>query len=215
MFEHVGFGTMNGTDGKPFKTRAGGVVKLHDLITTAREKALERMTEAGIASELSDGEKAKAALMIGTAALKFADLSNHRSTNYIFDFDRFTSFEGKTGPYLQYQGVRIKSIVRKADEAGIKGGDIVITMPEERALALTLDGFNNAVHLAWEKRAPNFVADHVYNLAQAFGSFYAAAPILPEKDEVKRASRLTLAKAALNQLEIGLGLLGIQIPEKM
>ncbi|MGE3770196.1 MAG: arginine--tRNA ligase [Bdellovibrionales bacterium] len=209
QFEHVGFGTMNGPDGKPFKTRAGGLISLHDLITTCREKARARMQEAGL-----EGDD-ETALMIGTAALKFADLSNQRMTNYIFDFDRFTSFEGKTGPYLQYQGVRIKSILRKAVDQNITDGPITLALPEERALALMLDAFNSAVHLAFEKRAPNFVADHVYNLAQAFSSFYAAAPILPEKDEAVRASRLRLAKTALNQLEIGLDLLGIKIPEKM
>jgi arginyl-tRNA synthetase len=215
QFEHIGFGTMNGADGKPFKTRAGGVVKLHDLITTATTKALEKMNEAGVANDLPEAERSAAALAVGTAALKFADLMNHRSTDYVFDFDRFVAFEGKTGPYLQYQGVRIKSVVRKAAEQGLVDGPITITLPEERALSLVLDGFNGAVQLAWSGRAPNFVADHVYTLAQAFSTFYAAAPILPEKDGATRASRLRLAKATLNQLETGLQLLGITIPERM
>ena len=210
-FEHIGFGTMNGTDGKPFKTRAGGVIKLHDLITTAQEKALTRLQEAGLGTDLGEAELKKTALQIGTAALKFADLSNHRVTNYIFDFDRFVTFEGKTGPYLQYQGVRIKSLLRKAAEAGIVPTPIQIAAPEERALALTLDAFNSAVHAAFDRRAPNSVAEHCYNLAQAFSSFYSACPILPERN----GSRLALAQLTLRQLELGLSLLGIEIPNKM
>lgn len=213
--EHIGFGTMNGTDGKPFKTRAGGVMKLYDLIGTCREKALARLQESGLGADLSADELDKVALQIGTAALKFADLSNARMTNYIFDFDRFTAFEGKTGPYLQYQGVRIKSLLKKAEDAGHKPGAIALALPEEQALALALDGFNTAVHTAYDKRMPHHVADHVYTLAQAFSSFYAAAPILPEKDETVRSSRLTLAALTLKQLELGLGLLGIEIPARM
>ncbi len=213
--EHIGFGTMNGADGKPFKTREGGVIKLHDLITTAQEKALARLQEAGLGTDLSKDELQKTALQIGTAALKFADLSNHRVTNYIFDFDRFVTFEGKTGPYLQYQGVRIKSLLRKAAEAGINASTIQIAAPEERALALTLDAFNGAVHAAFDRRAPNNVAEHCYNLAQAFSSFYSACPILPEKDYSTRGARLALAQLTLRQLELGLSLLGIEIPERM
>lgn len=215
QLEHIGFGTMNGTDGKPFKTREGGVIKLHDLITTAQEKAAARLHEAGLGADLSAEELAKTALQIGTAALKFADLSNHRVTNYIFDFDRFVTFEGKTGPYLQYQGVRIKSLLRKAMDAGLKPGTIQIAAPEERALVLMLDSFNGAVHAAFDRRAPNNVAEHCYNLAQTFSSFYSACPILPEKDEAIRTSRLTLASLTLRQLELGLGLLGIEIPARM
>ncbi|MDB5454425.1 MAG: arginine--tRNA ligase, partial [Caulobacter sp.] len=112
--EHIGFGTMNGTDGKPFKTRAGGVLKLHDLIEMAREKARERLREAGLGAELSPQAFEDTAHKVGIAALKFADLQNFRGTSYVFDLDRFTSFEGKTGPYLLYQAVRIKSVLRKA-----------------------------------------------------------------------------------------------------
>lgn len=214
-FEHIGFGTMNGTDGKPFKTRAGGVMQLHDLITMVREKAAERLNAAGLAADLSGEARDKVALQVGVAALRFADLSSYRMTNYVFDLDRFAAFEGKTGPYLQYQGVRIKSLLRKAAEAGNTPGTIAIELPEERNLALVLDGFNTAVHLAFDKRAPNFVADHVYSLAQAFSSLYGAAPLAAETDPAKRASRLALAAATLKQLESGLSLLGIEIPERM
>ena len=215
QFEHIANGTMNGADGKPFKTRAGGVIKLYDLITTARGKALERLTEAGLGADLSDDELQKVALSIGTAALKFADLSNFRLTNYIFDFDRFVTFEGKTGPYLQYQGVRIKSLLRKATDQNITAGPIALTLPEERALVLILDAFISAVHVAWDKRAPHFIAEHAYSLAQAFSSFYAAAPILPETDKSSQASRLQLAILTLDQLQLALGLLGIEIPARM
>lgn len=214
-FEHIGFGTMNGTDGKPFKTRAGGVMKLHDLITMVREKAAERLASAGLAADLDEQTRAKVALQVGVAALRFADLSSYRMTNYVFDLDRFAAFEGKTGPYLQYQGVRIKSLLRKAADAGHTAGPIMLELPEERALLLALDGFHAAAHLAFDKRAPNFVADHAYNLASAFSAFYAAAPIATEPDAAKRSSRLALATLTLQQLEKALGLLGIAIPEKM
>lgn len=214
--EHIGFGTMNGTDGKPFKTRSGGVIKLHDLITSCRERASEKMDEGGFGKELSAEEREKTALMVGTAALKFADLSNYRLTDYVFDMDRFTSFEGKTGPYLQFQGVRVKSLLRKAAEQGFGEAPIQVILPEEKALVLALDGFNGAVHMAFDKRAPHFVAEHVFTLAQAFSTFWVASPkILEEKDDAVRGSRLRLARAVLTQLELGLGLLGIEIPERM
>lgn len=214
--EHIGFGTMNGTDGKPFKTRSGGIIKLHDLITSCTTKAMEKMEEGGFGAELSAEEKQKTAQMVGTAALKFADLSNYRLTDYVFDLDRFTSFEGKTGPYLQIQGVRVKSLLRKAAEQGFGQSAIQVILPEEKALVLTLDGFNAAVHTAFEKRAPHFLAEHIFTLAQAFSTFWVASPpILKEPDEAVRGSRLRLARTVLTQLELGLGLLGIEIPERM
>lgn len=211
--EHIGFGTMNGTDGKPFKTRSGGVVRLHELITNCREKALERMEQEGKATDLSPEEKERTALMVGTAALKFADLVNHRLTDYIFDFDRFTAFEGKTGPYLQMQGVRCKSVLNKAGE--VPEGPVRITVPAERELILVLDAFHAAVHLAFEKRSPNFVAEHIYTVGKAFATFWEFAPVLSCPEPEVRASRLRLVQATLRQLEVGLGLLGIEIPEKM
>src|SRR5205085_4321469 len=118
QLEHIGFGTMNGTDGKPFKTREGGVLKLNDLIQMAREKARERLHEAGLGEDLPEPEFEEIAQKVAVAALKFADLQNFRGTSYVFDLDRFTSFEGKTGPYLLYQAVRVKSLLRKAGEEG-------------------------------------------------------------------------------------------------
>jgi arginyl-tRNA synthetase len=213
--EHIGFGTMNGPDGKPFKTRAGGVLKLHDLITMATDKARERLHEANLGAELSLEAFEATAHKVAVAALKFADLSSFRGTSYIFDLDRFMSFEGKTGPYLLYQAVRIKSLLRRATEQGATAGPVSITEPAERDLALTLDAFDQAVTDAYDKRAPHTVAEHAYRLAQAFSRFYAACPILQAGHESTRASRLTLANATLAQLERALDLLGIETPERM
>jgi arginyl-tRNA synthetase len=213
--EHIGFGTMNGSDGKPFKTRAGGVLKLHDLIEMAREKARERLREAGLGAELPPEAFEDTAHKVGIAALKFADLQNFRGTSYVFDLDRFTSFEGKTGPYLLYQSVRIKSILRKAAEQKVISGPIVVGEPAERDLTLLLDAFEGALSEAYDKKAPNFIAEHAYKLAQTFSKFYAACPILGADEPAVRASRLALAETTLKQLELALNLLGIEAPERM
>ena len=134
--EHIGFGTMNGTDGKPFKTRAGGVLKLRDLIDMTAGKARERLRDAGLGAELTPEEFEDTALKVGVAALKFADLVNFRGTSYVFDLDRFSSFEGKTGPYLLYQAVRVKSLLRKAAQEGAAAGEIQVFDPAERELVL-------------------------------------------------------------------------------
>lgn len=213
--QHLGFGTMNGTDGKPFKTRAGGVLKLHDLITQATDKARERLREAKLGDDLAEAAFEDTAHKVAIAALKFADLSNARTTSYVFDLDRFMSFEGKTGPYLLYQAVRIKSLLRKAGEQGLEPGNIVIGEPAERDLALTLDAFSQAVTEAYDKRMPHLISEHAYRLAQSFSKFYAACPVLIAPDVATKASRLALSKAALDQLEIALDLLGIATPERM
>jgi arginyl-tRNA synthetase len=213
--EHIGFGTMNGADGKPFKTREGGVLKLNDLIEMARDKARDRLREADLGAELPTEEFEATAHKVAVAALKFADLSNYRGTSYVFDLDRFTSFEGRTGPYLLYQAVRIKSLLRKAQETGVAAGEIVVSEPAERELALTLDAFDQAVIDAYDRRAPNTVAEHAYRLAQSFSKFYAACPVLAADAAATQASRLTLAATALAQLERALDLLGIETPERM
>ncbi|MBI1250625.1 MAG: arginine--tRNA ligase [Alphaproteobacteria bacterium] len=213
--EHIGFGTMNGPDGKPFKTRAGGVLKLHDLIGQAEERARARLREADIGADFSADEFEDVAHKVAIAALKFADLVNFRGTSYVFDLDRFMSFEGKTGPYLLYAAVRIKSILRKADEQGAEPGAIRVSTPDERGLALALDGFSAACMQAYDKRAPHFISEHAYDLAQAFSAFYANCPVLGEADPAVRASRLALAAAALKQLEAALDLLGIAAPQRM
>ena len=213
--EHIGFGTVNGKDGKPFKTREGGVMRLADLLAMAKAAARARMDEAGIGEGLEAAELETIAQKVGLAAIKFADLRNQRLTNYVFDLDRFTAFEGKTGPYLLYAAVRIKSILRKARAEGLKGGAIMPRAPEEKALVLALDGFGASVQGAWEKRAPHILCEHTFALAQAFSRFYTACPILPEKDTATRASRLALAELTLRQLECALELLGIKVPERM
>ena len=133
----------------------------------------------------------------------------------MFDLDRFMSFEGKTGPYLLYAVVRVKSILRKAAEQGLKAGPILIEAPAERALTLALDGFDAALTIAYEKRMPHYLADHVYSLSQAFSAFYDQCPILAAPDGATQASRLALAETVLRQLTIGLDLLGIEAPERM
>ena len=215
QLEHAANGTMNGPDGKPFKTRAGGVLKLHDLITQARDKARERLREAELGADLPEAEFEDIAAKVAVAALKFADLSNNRTTSYVFDLDRFMSFEGKTGPYLLYQAVRIKSLLRKAEAQGVLTGPIVVAEPAERELALTLDAFDAAAAEAYDRRAPHAVAEHAYRLAQSFSKFYAACPVLAADDPAVVGSRLALSKAALDQLETALRLLGIETPERM
>jgi arginyl-tRNA synthetase len=213
--EHLGFGTVNGTDGKPYKTREGGILKLHELIAQADATALQRMAEAELGAEVGEAERRDIAHKVAVAAIKFSDLSNVRTTSYIFDLDRFISFEGKTGPYLLYAAVRIKSLARRAQDEGVQPGPISVELPAERALVLALDGFSEAVRSAYDKRMPHVLCDHAYALATAFSGFYAAAPILVETDPVKRASRFALALATLKQLELVLGLVGIATPERM
>jgi len=137
--EHLGFGTVNGPDGKPFKTRDGGVLKLYELIAQADATSLARMQEAELGADVSEAERKEIAHKVAVAAIKFSDLSNVRTTNYIFDLDRFISFEGKTGPYLLYAAVRIKSLARRAAGEGVKPGPIAIELDAERALVLQLD----------------------------------------------------------------------------
>lgn len=214
--EHLGFGTVNGTDGKPFKTREGGTLRLSDLNAMALEEATKRIGETGLSGDIDEAEKAQIGELVARAALRFADLQNQRTTNYVFDLERFTSFEGKTGPYLLYAAVRIKAILRRAAEQSFEAGEIAVDAAEERKLVLALDGFALALRLAREKRMPHYICEHVYALAQAFSAFYSACPIL--KDDVAaatRGSRLALCQVVLHQLEAALGILGITAPERM
>jgi arginyl-tRNA synthetase len=213
--EHLGFGTMNGSDGKPFKTRAGGVMKLQDLIAMATEEATKRLTEAGLAADYPADERQAIASQVGIAALKFADLSNHRTSNYIFDLERFTRFEGKTGPYVQYAAVRIKSLLRKAAEQGDAPGRLLPPTDIERSLALLLGRLPDAVMAAHARRAPNDLCEFAFALAQEFSRFYGACHILSEADIGLRQSRLRLAQLTLRELELVLTLLGIEVPERM
>jgi arginyl-tRNA synthetase len=210
--EHVGFGTMNGPDGKPFKTREGGVLRLADLIGEAMGKARARLKEAEIGADFSAEEFDDVASKVAIAAIKFADLLNFRGTSYVFDLDRFMSFEGKTGPYLLYAAVRIKSILRKAKEQGVSAGPIAPAHEAERALVLALDAFPTALAAAMEKRSPHHLAEHAFTLAQAFSAFYTHCQIIGAPEA---ASRLSLAQATLKQLERTLDLLGFAAPERM
>ena len=213
---HAGFGTMNGKDGKPFKTREGGVLRLEDLLEIMNEAAAKRLSESGIGADFDADEVTEIARKVGLAALKFADLQNQRMTNYVFDPERFTAFEGKTGPYLLYAAVRIKSLLRKASDVGAGFGDIAAVEPAEQQLILALDGFGRSVSTSAEKYAPHILCEHIYRVAQSFSRFYSECPIMVDgTDETVRASRLSLAKLTLTQLEMGLDLLGIETPDRM
>jgi arginyl-tRNA synthetase len=216
VLEHVAFGTMNGADGKPFKTREGGVMRLKDLMESVTSKARERMSEAEVAVGYPEAETAQIALDVGLAALKYADLMNHRTRDYVFDLERFSSFDGKTGPYLLYATVRIKSILRKAAERGLEPGALAAPASDaERRLLLVLAKFPDVVTAAFEARAPNYVAEFTYELATTFNRFYADHHILSEPDAGQRGSWLTLVGGTARMLEQSLELLGLGVPERM
>jgi arginyl-tRNA synthetase len=215
LLEHAGYGTVNGKDGKPFKTRAGGVMKLFDLISMATDEAGKRLAEAGLAADYPEGERAMIAKAVGIAAIKFADLSNNRASSYIFDLERFTRFEGKTGPYLQYAAVRIKSILRKAGEEKYGSALPLIRSEEERALALQLLTLPETLGAAESRRAPNLICDFIFRLAQNFSRFYTEHHILSEIDADLRSARLGLCELTLREMERLLDLLGIEVPERM
>src|SRR5262249_5099743 len=167
QLEHLGFGTMNGPDGRPFKTRAGGTVKLKDLIDTLIGEARARLSESERLSDLSEAETARVAELVGIATLKFADLQHDRKSNYIFDLNKFSRFEGKTGPYLLYSAVRIKSILAKAKEQELRPGSLDLgDGAEERALGAALLRWSDEVWATWDARAPHILADYVFELAQ-------------------------------------------------
>ncbi|HEY5889634.1 MAG TPA: arginine--tRNA ligase [Acidimicrobiia bacterium] len=214
--EHIGFGTMNGADGKPFKTREGGVVRLSDLIQMVVDAAKDRLDEAHLAEEYPESERFEIAAKVGVAALKYGDLVNNRSSDYVFDIDRFSSFEGKTGPYLQYAAVRIKSILRKATDQGLETGEILpAQVMAERQLMLELNHLPEIVQRSIDLRAPNHVAEYAHTVALMFNRFYDACHILSEADPARQASLLAVAEWALRTLETLLDLLGISVPERM
>ncbi len=215
VLEHAGFGTMNGPDGKPFKTREGGVMKLFDLIAMVTAEAEKRLAEQGIGNDYPAEERADIARKVGIATLKFADLSNYRLTDYIFDLERFSKFEGKTGPYLQYAAVRIQSILRRAAAEGYAIGAPAIRSAEERTLFLQLLALPDAMQTAEDRRAPNILCDYAFTLAQHYSRFYAEHHILSESDAALRGARLGLSKLTLAVLTKVLALLGIEVPERM
>lgn len=214
--EHNYFGTMNGKDGRPFKTREGGNMKLKDLIALVIEAALQRMAESHVADEYDAEERQEIARRVGLAALKYADLMNQRTKDYIFDLERFSSFEGRTGPYLLYTTVRARSILGKATEQGLQAGAILPpTVDAERALMLALTHLPLALQTAYDTRMPNHLADFVYTLANEFNRFYNSCHILRESDTAVQSSWLALTRLFLQTAELVLNLLGIEIPERM
>ncbi|MGA7227954.1 MAG: arginine--tRNA ligase [Acidimicrobiia bacterium] len=214
--EHIWFGTMNGPDGKPFKTREGGVVRLADVIDMLRQAAHARLDEAHLAEEYPEEERLRIAELVGVAALKFGDLINNRSSDYVFDLERFSAFEGKTGPYLQYAAVRVKSILRRAEEEDLKGGRLIPpTVDAERDLMLELLRLPEVIERTIDLRAPNHVAEYAYAVAGRFNRFYDQCHILSEGDPQRQESWLTLAGWALAGLERLLDLLGIGVPDRM
>ncbi|MBL8639274.1 MAG: arginine--tRNA ligase [Alphaproteobacteria bacterium] len=211
---HVGHGTMNGPDGKPFKTRAGGVLRLEDLIALGLEKARQRLHEAGIDQHFSGDELDDIARKVSVAAIKFADLQNNRMTDYIFDLDRLTSFEGKTGPYLLYQVVRIKSLHEKADYQFDPSHRIIVDR-SNRDLVLMMVEWPQVLEAATRDYAPHFLCDYVYKLAQMFSSYYAATHVLSQEDVATKISALALSHLVLKHIEMILDLLGIYAPQRM
>lgn len=215
QFEHIAFGTVNGPDGKPFKTRAGGVMPLKELVTMVTAEALKRMQESNLAAACDEAERLRIARQVGLAALKFADLANHRTSDYVFELEKFTRFEGRTGPYLLYTAVRIKSILRNAAQAGLAAGPITVTHPLDRELMLVLNQLPDAVESAYEERLPSHLCEFAYELAQTFNRFYNRCHILTEPNPAVQASWLALSRLTLAELELLLSLLGIEIPERM
>jgi arginyl-tRNA synthetase len=216
MLEHAGFGTMNGKDGKPFKTREGGVMKLKDLMRLVTDKAMERMAEADVAEGYDDAERAEVARMVGMATLKYADLMNQRTKDYVFDLERFSSFEGRTGPYLLYTAVRAKSILRKAAARGLEPGSLLPPASDaERGVMLALAELPDAVNRAWDARMPSQLCEFGYVLATAFNRFYHEHHILTEPNLELRGSWLALTRFCVSVLERTLDLLGVAVPERM
>ena len=211
----VGFGTMNGSDGKPFKTRDGGVMRLENLIRDTKEEMLRKIKEG---REMSDEEAGKVADIVAVAALKYGDLSNQASKDYVFDIDRFTSFEGDTGPYILYTIVRIKSILSKYRE---QGGDTEKAVLQEagndseKALMMELTKFNAMMRSAAEEIAPHRVCAYIYDLANAFNHFYHETKILGEEDETRRAGLIALLMLTRDVLETCIDVLGFAAPERM
>ena len=216
VLEHPGNGTVNGPDGKPFRTRDGGLLTLRELIDMVVERAAQRIEENALAAEFDDEEKSNIAEMVGVAALKYGDLQNHRSSNYTFDVDRFTSFDGKTGPYLLYGAVRMQSVLREAESRGLAAGQVIApTVDQERNLMLQLARLPEVIARTAEHRAPNHLAEYAYELVADFSRFYEACHILREEDPARQASWLHLIELALAELRLLLNLLAIDIPERM
>ncbi len=213
---HTPFGTMNGADGKPFKTREGGVIKLKEFIELVVDSARKRLAEISADRGLEAAELESIAEKVGLATIKFGDLKNNRVADYVFDPERFSAFEGATGPYLQYAAVRIQSILRKAEDQGFRPGKVIAPVgASERALALELQKLPDVIARAHESYEPHPIAEYGLSLAQAYNSFYKDCHILNEKDPARRDSWLRLCELTLRALKLSLDLLGIEVPERM
>ena len=205
---HIPFGTVNGKDGKPFKTRDGGAFKLENLIELVTDKAYEKLET----SEKISKPSRELALKIGLSALIFGDLSNYVSKDYIFDIDKFLTFEGKTGPYIQYSAVRIKSLLDKSD---IKDSKIIISKPIEEKIIMNILKLQNSYSIALEENSLNSICLALYELASSYSNFYNDIKILKEENESQRQSYLNLSKLVLRAIETTCKILAIDIPERM
>ena len=211
----LGFGTMNGKDGKPFKTREGGVMRLEHLIKDITDKMYEKILDNRTVSEEDAANTAK---IVGMSALKYGDLSNQASKDYIFDVDRFTSFEGNTGPYILYTIVRIKSILNKYTESGKSFDGLKIAgavNDSQKDLMLELTKFNSVIDVAYEELAPHKICAYIYDLANEFNRFYHETKILAEENEVNQQSYIALLKLTRDVLNTCIDLLGFEAPERM
>lgn len=213
--QFLGFGTMNGKDGKPFKTREGGVMRLETLISNINEEMYKKITDNRTVSE---EEAKKTAQIVALSAVKYGDLSNQASKDYVFDIDRFTSFEGNTGPYILYTIVRIKSILNKYKEAG-KDAQNAVLLPahsdSEKALMLEIAKFNSMMENAFEETAPHKVCSYIYDLANALNHFYHETKIMAEEDEKIQASYIRLLELTKRTLEVCIDVLGFSAPDRM
>ena len=217
----LGFGTMNGKDGRPFKTRDGGVMRLEHLISGINEEMLAKIQENQKTKEnlgISTEEAENTAKMVALAAIKYGDLSNQASKDYIFDIDRFTSFEGNTGPYILYTIVRIKSILNKYHGLGKDDSGAVIEAAHsksEKDLMLELSKFNAVMESAFEETAPHKICSYIYDLANAFNSFYHGTKIMSEENEAVQKSYIRLLELTKSVLETCIDVLGFSAPERM
>lgn len=214
--EFLGFGTMNGKDGKPFKTRDGGVMRLESLIAQINKAVYDKIMENRTVSEEEANNTAK---IVGLAALKYGDLSNQASKDYIFDIDRFASFEGNTGPYILYTIVRIKSILEKYKA---ESGNADVNLPvintdngSQMQLMLEVAKFNEIIENVAEELAPHKICSYVYDLSNAFNRFYHETKILAEEDQTKKAGYIALINLTINVLEQCIDLLGFSAPDRM
>jgi arginyl-tRNA synthetase len=214
-FKHLPYGTVNGKDGKPFKTRSGGVMKLKDLIDLLISEAKKSIDDAGVARDLSGDEKAGIAQMVGLAALKFGDLQHDRNQDYMFDIPKFSKFEGKTGPYLLYASVRIQSILARASEHNIQIGSLGDIQEQERNLVLLLLKFPDFIMTAAEKHHPNILCDYLYSLAKEFSRFYSECHIINENNAIRQSSLLNICALTLKLMQQLFHILGLKMPRYM